>query len=487
MLSEKSVRAGRRLLYSRASKSFYVFQRLVQPQVSNQPYFDAIHLKAICWELQQMADGQNDRLAIAIPPRHFKSFLASVAFPAFMLGLDPTLEIICASYGLGLAEDLGEDTRRLMQSSIYQEIFPETRLSSKKPAADHLLTTKGGRRRATSTAGIITGLGGDLIVYDDPLKASEASSEAARDAAWEWLQNAPTRAAANRIIVPMQRLHADDVIGRIKDKGVWKTLELPAQFALKTKVETGHNTSVTFQPGDILFPNRFTTQSLDTLRAELGEQSFNAQYLQQPSPPGGKLFKIQQFKRFDLATNLKIKQYEAVILSVDPGVSSAPSGDPTAMTLWGVRGYDLYLLSAMRGNWAFSEQFQQVAKFRDICNIVLVERSHSGIMLVEHLLQTKPFPRNFMGFTPKVDKYVRAETAALAVEKGRVYLPEKASWLEAYEKELSAFPHASHDDYVDSTSQLFRQLELGFKPLLELKCYKGPPAIGQVTLYGSKG
>ncbi len=485
-LDPASADAARRFLNERARTDFYVFQRIMQPHVSAHPYVDAEHLKAISWKLQLMADGVLDRLGIAIPPRHFKSYLTSVAFPAFMLGRDPAHEIICASYGFDLSLPLARMARTLMQSQRYQEIFPATRLSSKNPAAEHLLTTAGGYRHATSTAGPITGIGAELLIYDDPLKANDAGSQAARDAAWEWLENAPSRITKTngRIIVPMQRLHADDPIGRLKERGVWDILELPAQFALTTTVATGKSKEKIYQPGELLFPERFTKTSLQRRRDEIGERAFQAQYLQAPQPSGGRLFRVELFQRFDLATNNKRSQYEAIILSLDPGVSSAPNADPTAMTLWGVRGLDLYLLDASRGNWAFAEQLAKLRPWRPKVDAMLIERSHSGIMLVEALLAEQDKPAKFIGFTPKLDKYVRAEAAAFALEKGRIFLPEKAVWLEGFEKEVSVFPDGKHDDYVDSMSQFFRQLEVGFPYWVPLKAYKPNTPTVNFSVYG---
>ena len=475
-----------RALIERAREDFYVFQRIMHPYVSAHPYVDAIHLRAICWKLQEIVDTDAFRLGVAIPPRHFKSYLISVAFPAFVLGLDPTLEIICASYGQELAMPLARQCRQLMMSDRYREIFPDTRLRSKMPAAENLATTHGGYRYATTTGGAITGLGADVLIYDDPLKASDAGSQAARDAAWEWVENAPSRFTKGKgvIILPMQRLHADDPIGRIKDKGVWDLLELPARFSLPTTVQIGPEKFVEFKPGDLLFPQRFNASGLNDLRDEIGERAFNAQYLQAPAPSGGKLFQLERFGRFDLASNRKIKQYEAIILSIDPGVSSAPSGDPTALTLWGIRGFEVYLLRAERGNWTHAEQIKRIEQFRSNCAVVLIERSHSGIMLCEALMEQNPEPANFLGFNPKLDKYVRAEAAAFAMEKGRIFLPQEAPWLSEFEKEIVAFPDAKHDDYVDSMSQFFRQLDVGFPHWVPpLKAYKSNTPQVKVSVY----
>ena len=58
------------------------------------------HIDAICQAaLQQMVTGDaRKRLILNLPPRTLKSFIASVALPAWLLGRNPSTRIICASY-----------------------------------------------------------------------------------------------------------------------------------------------------------------------------------------------------------------------------------------------------------------------------------------------------------------------------------------------------------------------------------------------------
>ena len=105
------------------------------------------HLRVIAAKLQCVAEGKIKRLIICLPPRSLKSFLASVAFPAWVLGHMATRELMCISYGQELAEKLSRDTLRLMQSQFYREVF-ETRISSDRHAADEFMTSAGGVRLA---------------------------------------------------------------------------------------------------------------------------------------------------------------------------------------------------------------------------------------------------------------------------------------------------------------------------------------------------
>ena len=82
-----------------------------------------------------------------------------------------------------------------------------------------MATTKGGFRLATSVGGTLTGRGCNLAIIDDPLKASDAVSEAKREFANQWFANTLFSRLDNKakdaIIVVTQRLHPDDLVGHL--------------------------------------------------------------------------------------------------------------------------------------------------------------------------------------------------------------------------------------------------------------------------------
>ena len=84
---------------------------------------------------------------------------------------------------------------------------------------------------ATSVGGVLTGRGADLIIIDDPLKPSDAMSESRRTAANEWFDgtlysrlNDKVRGA---IVIIMQRLHEDDLVGHVLKQEGWDIAFLP--------------------------------------------------------------------------------------------------------------------------------------------------------------------------------------------------------------------------------------------------------------------
>jgi hypothetical protein len=148
-----------------------------------QDYVRSWHLDALAWQLDRVRRGENRRLIINMPPRSLKSIATSVAFPAFVLGWDPSRRIICVSYSGDLAKKHSNDFRAILESRWYRSIFPTARIGPFKNSETEIELTKRGFRLATSVGGTLTGRGGDLIIIDDPLKPDDAYSDTKRSTA----------------------------------------------------------------------------------------------------------------------------------------------------------------------------------------------------------------------------------------------------------------------------------------------------------------
>jgi len=119
------------------------------------------HIDTICYQVQQMVIGEaKKRLILNLPPRSLKSFIASVALPAWLLGRQPSTRIICGSYSDELATKFSRDCRALLETPFYKRVFPGTQLNPKKASEGEFETTKRGFRLATSVDGTLTGRGG---------------------------------------------------------------------------------------------------------------------------------------------------------------------------------------------------------------------------------------------------------------------------------------------------------------------------------------
>jgi hypothetical protein len=228
------------------------------------------HLEAIAYYLTRVLEGEIKRLIITIPPRSLKSICGSVCFPAFALGHDPTTRIICVSYAESLARKHANDCRAVMRSDMYNRLFPKTRISSAKDTEVEFATTLGGNRLSTSVGGTLTGLGGNLIIVDDPLKPQDAYSELARDSVKQWYSNTLLSRLDDKnndaIVVIMQRLHTDDLVGHLLEQEGWTQLNLPAIAESEHDVPLGPGHFHVRRPGDLLHPEREPRTVLDELK-----------------------------------------------------------------------------------------------------------------------------------------------------------------------------------------------------------------------------
>jgi hypothetical protein len=238
------------------------------------------HLEVIAAKLAAVRQGRIRRLIINVPPRHLKSLMASIAFPAWCLGHDPSAQLLCVSYAQDLSDKLARDSRSILMSPWYRRIFP-TRLAPHRQAVQEFLTTRQGYRLATSNGGVLTGRGADIILIDDPLKPEEALSDAQRQAANEWFDHTLYSRLNNKrngaIVIIMQRLHEDDLVGHVLAQEEWEVVRFPAiaEEDEVHRIETilGPRT-FTRRRGEALHPEREPLDTLARIRHTLGEYNF---------------------------------------------------------------------------------------------------------------------------------------------------------------------------------------------------------------------
>jgi predicted phage terminase large subunit-like protein len=455
-----------RFVASLARNNLAVFAQRASPIVNGEPLMMNWHIHAITFKLEQVAAGKIKRLLIAIPPRCLKSYLASVCFPAWMLGRDPSKKIICASYANSLAEKLSTDTRSLMQSPWYRSTYPQTVLHPHKHAKEEFATTKTGFRMATSVGGTLTGRGGDIIVIDDPLKAGDTYSEAARNSCLDWykttVQSRLNNPKAGAIIVVAQRLHQQDLPGHLLETGDWDTLILPMEAPHDYEVEVlpGGKNGMVVQ-GTLLHPERHGPEELARIRREMGERDYEAQFNQAPLPPGGALFKRSWLKRYDAVMDSHF--YEGVYQSWDTAYEVAENNDYSVCTTWGYIKGEFHLLDVLRKKLEFPDLQQAVLHMKRKWNprAVIVEGIGSGASLYQNIRRTEEDPFWIKTLQPSKSKEHRASQQTVKFEQGRVFLPKEAPWLKDYEDELLSFPNGKHDDQVDSTVQFLAAADIG--------------------------
>jgi predicted phage terminase large subunit-like protein len=414
------------------------------------------HLEVIAAKLTAVREGKIRRLIINLPPRHLKSLMASIAFPAWCLGHDPSAQILCVSYAQDLSDKLARDCRSIMLSPWYRQIFP-TRLAPHRQAVQEFITTRQGYRLATSTGGVLTGRGADIILIDDPLKPEEALSEAQRKAANEWYDHTLYSRLNDKrhgaIVIIMQRLHEDDLVGHVLAQEGWEVLSFPgiAEADEVHRIETIWGAQCfRRRQGEALHPDREPLETLDRIRRTIGEYNFAGQYQQSPAPLGGGLVKAESFKRY--GEKDRPERFDRIVQSWDTANKATELSDFSVCTTWGVRGKDLFLLGLFRRRLEYPALKRAVRELQSLfgANEVLIEDKASGTQLIQELITDGCY--GVTPYQPTCDKIMRLNAQTAMIETF-VYIPEAAPWLAEYLHELMVFPNGKHDDQVDSTAQ----------------------------------
>jgi len=438
---------------------FYTFMHRGFRELNSQTKFlHNWHNELIAGKLEACRNGRIKRLIINVPPRSLKSHAAAVCFPAFLLGHNPGAQIICASYGQDLANKHALDCRTLMNSIWYNNLFP-TRLGPHKQSVQEFVTTQNGFRLATSVGGVLTGRGADFIIIDDPLKPDEALSETQRKSVNEWFDHTLYSRLNNKqtgcIIIIMQRLHQDDLVGHVLEHESWEHVRLPA-IAEEDEthiVESWCRTrTVQRKAGEALHPELEPLETLEHLRRTVGEYNFAGQYQQRPSPLGGGMVKAKWFRTYTPA-ELPPK-FESIVQSWDTANKSSELSDYSVCTTWGRTKYRFYLLDVLRLKLDYPQLRRAViSQYRKYnpTNILIEDRA-SGTQLIQELIDNGVY--GVTEYEPQMDKIMRMHSVTSTIENGFVYLPKEASWLDQYVHELTTFPNSKHDDQVDSTSQV---------------------------------
>ena len=113
---------------------------------------------------QDIVDKKSPRLMLNLPPRAGKSVTASCHFPAWMLGQNPKMDIILASYNVDLPLGFSRKIRATIRDNEeYHLLFPNTRLSKDSQAAESWMTEEGGSFVATGIGGPLTGRGAHCL------------------------------------------------------------------------------------------------------------------------------------------------------------------------------------------------------------------------------------------------------------------------------------------------------------------------------------
>jgi hypothetical protein len=263
-------------------------------------YRTSLHHKLVAEQLERVERREVDRLMIEMPPRHGKSELASISYPAWCLGRRPERQIISASAGNDLAQDWDKAVRNIVASDEFQLVYPGVSLAEDSKAAGRWRTKQGGLYIAASVGTAILGRVADEYLIDDPFGSmTDARSEVIRDGVWQWYNGTVYNRLqpGGAIIIIGHRMHEDDLQGRLiermkagGDADQWTIVRLPAVAEAPTP-EYPEPDPLGRQPGEPPWPSDWPIKALDRIRANtVPTRNWFALYQQKPTPDEGEMF-----------------------------------------------------------------------------------------------------------------------------------------------------------------------------------------------------
>ena len=438
-------------LTEKAKDSFLDFVKYVWPG-----FIAGRHHKIVAQKFEDIANGKIKRLIINMPPRHTKSEFASYLFPAWMIGRRPDLKIMQATHTADLSIRFGRKVKNLMETEEYQKVFG-VKLRSDSKAAYRWETDGGGEYYAAGVGGNIAGRGADLFIIDDPHSEQDAMSPAALEGAWEWYQGGPRQRLqpGGAIVLVMTRWSELDLTAKLLKQSAmdikadkWEMIEFPAIL----------------ESGKPLWPEYWKLEELESVKASIQLQKWQAQYMQQPTADMSSIIKRSWW---NIWTKEKIPKLQYVMQTYDTAFLKSQTADFSAIQTWGVfypeedKSAHVILLDAKKGRWEFPELKRIALEEYQYWepDTVLVESKAAGLPLTQEL-RASGIP--VVNFSPSRgnDKISRVNAVAPLFESGMVWAPE-ASWAEEVIEECAAFPFGEHDDMVDAMTQALMRFRQG--------------------------
>lgn len=445
-------------------------------------YLHNWHIDCIIEHLHAMERGEIRRLIINMPPRSLKSITCTVAWPAWLLGRNPSTQIVCASYSSKLSLKHSVDTRLIIESPWYKACFPDTVIAKDQNEKQKFQTTRRGDRKATSVGGSVTGEGGDYLIGDDLLKPDEAPSEVVRQSTNDWIdQTFLTREndpKTSRVLIIMQRLHEDDPAGHLKEKGGWDELILPAYFEKRTVIQV-NNKKWICEEDSFLQEDRMGEDELDKKLTELGMYGFAGQYLQRPTPIGGGEFKAHWIQYYNNFSRKFTAHGMNVYILYDPANTKKnkerKDPDYTAMVVLGLANdNNYYLLDLVRDRFNPTERVNKLIELHQKWNKLAgkaptVAIEQYGMMTDAFYIKKEQDERNYRFHVVEVKGQVQKEDRIRKLiplfENNRVYLPRHILYdsidgtqydlvERLIKEELTVFPVGRHDDMIDAFARI---------------------------------
>lgn len=502
--------------------SLYEFLKGAWSSIDSADFQPGWALEALCDHLEAVTLGKIKRLLINFPPRCSKTTIASICWPAWTWARSdqyntywsgPQVKFLCGSYNAFLSLDNANKMRRLLSSPFYQRYWGgKFNLQDDENTKSAFANTLGGARKSTSVGGSLLGVGGDILIVDDPHnteteKVVETDSDRLKVTSW-WRELSGTRLndpKRSSIVVVMQRLHESDLSGVILDEneGEWVHLMLPmrhdpGRHCVTVRLPQYPDEPIWEDPrvedGELLWQERFGEAEVRRSERALGPYMAAGRLQQAPTPKGGGIIKREWWQLWDEAeaqryglewspTRKEFPPMELVIGSIDTAFGEKEENDFSAMTVWGVfqdanRNPRAMLMYAWQKRVALHgkevvklpneppevfkarrrEEWGLVENVADICkrykvNRLLIEDKARGTDVANEIKRL--YHRERFGIqmvNPVKDKVARTHAVVSLFSDDGIWAPD-TRWADMVLTQCSTFPRGAHDDMHDTVTQ----------------------------------
>lgn len=425
------------------------------------------HHRRLADLLMKMERGEEDRIGVSVPPRHGKSQLVSIFFPAWYLGRNPDKKVLMVSHTADLAVDFGRKVRNIVDSPAYKAIFPTVTLAADSKSAGRWNTNMGGEYFACGVGAALAGRGAHFLIVDDPFSEQDIlnGNYEVFDKAYEWFTyGARTRLMPQgKVAIVHTRWHPNDLIGklakdmvRIPNSDQYEMFEFPAIFNENTDHEKA------------LWPEFYDLEALHRTKASMPLFQWNAQFQQNPSAEEGALVKREWWKKWEADAP---PSCEYIIMTLDAAAEKNTRADFTALLTWGVFSDDhltgsashIILLNAINIRVEFPELKELAIKeYKEWApDSFIVEKKSSGTPLFQELRRMGIPVQEFTPHRGTGDKIARINAISDIFRSGMVWYPAGRKWAEEVVEQVAAFPASEHDDMVDCVSMALARFRNG--------------------------
>ncbi len=427
------------------------------------------HHRILADMLMGLEDGSKDRACVNIPPRHGKSQLVSIFFPAWFLGRNPDKKVMMVSHTTDLAVDFGRKVRNLLGLQDYKDIFPTVQLATDSKSAGRWNTNMGGEYYACGVGSALAGRGAHLLLVDDPHSEQDVinGNFSVFEEAYEWFTfGARIRLMpGGRVAIIQTRWHMDDLTGRVvkdmsqNDKSdQYEVVEFPAIIEVKDK----ESEELVEKP---LWPEFFDLAALERTKASMPLFQWNAQYQQQPTAEEAAIVKREWWQIWEKESP---PMCEYIIMSLDSAAEKHNRADFTALTTWGVffneeaNAHNIILLNSIKERLEFPElkelAMEQYSMWEP--DAFIVEKKSSGVALYQEMRRMGLVIQEYTPHRGSGDKLARLNSVSDIIASELVWVPQ-TRWAEEVIEEIAGFPFMSNDDLVDSTIMALMRFRQG--------------------------